>query len=361
MKYRQATILAEKTLGTATTLTVPINLKDAISRIDLLYKPTLVSSAMLAALAVNISKIELVDGSVPLHSLNGRQNQALCIYDRRVPTMNSGVTSGGTPAYCMLGIDFGRFLFDPLLAFDPTRFDNPTLKITHDPALVDAACTVHTLEIIAHVFDEKSISPVGFLSAKEHVTWQATSATDKEDLDLPLDLVLRQILLRGWHTGVDPKTVITDLKLREDGGKRIPFDRDLDRYIEYMKGVWSRVVDGVSDYVDNGGTYYKYVTPTDHWVSVTALPVGINTVTQLAAGAQGGYVQWQNVNTCWNTGLASGYLPHHCIQIPFGNQQDIDDWYDVTKLGSLKARVTGGTNYGSGSEIQLITQQLRRY
>ncbi len=96
MNYRQATILAEKTLGTATTLTVPINLQDPISRIDLLYKPTLVSSGMLAALAVNISKIELVDGSDALHSLNGRQNQALCIYDRKVPTMNSGVLSGGT-------------------------------------------------------------------------------------------------------------------------------------------------------------------------------------------------------------------------------------------------------------------------
>lgn len=361
MKYRLATILAEKTLGTATTLTVPINLKDPISRIEMLYQPSLVSQGMLAALAVNISKIELVDGSDVLHSLNGRQNQALCIYDRKVPTMNSGVLSGGTEAFAMLGIDFGRYLYDPLLAFDPTKFQNPQLKITHDPALVDAAATVHTLEVKAHVFDELVISPVGFLAATEHVTWQAASATDKEDLDLPLDHVLRQILIRGWHTDVDPKTVCTWLTLREDGGKRIPFDLDLDRYIEYMKGVWPRVIDGVADYVDNGGNYVKYVTPTDHWVSIVALPVGIDTATELTAGGQGGKVNWRNDNTCWNTGTASGYLPHHCIQIPFGDQSDIDDWYDVRAIGSLKARVTGGTNYGAGSEIQLIIQQLRRY
>lgn len=361
MKYRQATILAEKTLGTATTLLVPINLRDPISRIDLLYQPTLVSQGMLAALPVNISKVELVDGSDVLHSLSGRQNQAVCIYDRRVPTMNSGVLSGGTEAFCGLGIDFGRFLFDPELAFDPQKFENPQLKITHDPALVDASCTVHTLEIIAHCFDEKVISPIGFLQTKEHVSWQAASDGDKQDLDLPLDCSIRQIILRGWHTDVDPKTVVKWLTLREDGGKRIPFDRDLDRYIEYMKGVWPQVVEGVSDYVDNGGNYVKYVTPTDHWVSVYSLPVGIDTATELTAGSQGGKVNWRNDNTCWNTGTARGYLPHHCIQIPFGNQQDMDDWYDVTTLGSLKARVTGGANYGAGSLIELIIQQLRRY
>lgn len=361
MKYRLASIQAEYALSTTTTEVIPINIQDPISRIEILWKPTLYSSAMLAALAVGISKIELVDGSDALHSLNGRQNQALCIYDRRVPTMNSGVLSGGTQAFCGLGIDFGRFLYDPMLAFDPTKFRNPQLKITHDITLVDAGATVHTLEVFAHVFDEKVISPIGFLSATEHVSYIAATAAAKKDLDLPVDLVLRQLIIRGWHTGVDPKTVVAHLELIEDGGKRVPIDVEIDDYIERMKGVWPRVVDGVSDYVDNGGTYYKYVTPTDHWVSVTALPVGINTVTQLAAGAQGGYVQWQNVNTCWNTGLASGYLPHHCIQFPFGNPQDLDDWFDAPSLNSLKARTTAGTNVGAGSQIELIIQQLRRY
>ncbi len=263
----------------------------------------------------------------------------------------------------MLGIYFGRYLFDPLLAFDPRLFTNPVLKITHDPALVDAACTVHTLEIVAHCFDEKVISPIGYLSAKEHVTWQAGSATDKEDLDLPLDHVLRQIILRGWHTGVDPKTVVSHLVLREDGGKRVPFDRDLDRYIEYMKGVWPFVEEIRADYIDNAGSYYKYCTPTDHWVSFAGIPNDYVTKDSpwMNGGGQGGYIRIHATDTLWMTAMIKGYLPHHCIQIPFGQQGEIDDWYDVTRLGSLKARVTGGSNYGSGSEVQLITQQLRRY
>ncbi len=361
MNYRIATIQAEYSLSTATTETIPINLQDPISRIEILWKPTLVSSAMLAALAVGISKIELVDGSDALHSLSGRQNQALCLYDRRAPTMNSGVLSGGTQAFCTMGIDFGRFLYDPELAFDPTKFRNPQLKITHDSTLVDAACSAHTLEVFAHVFDEKVISPIGFLSAKEHVSYVAASEAAKKDLDLPLDLALRQILIRGWHTGVDPCTVVNHIELREDGGKRIPFDLDTFRYVDRMKGHWREIEEVCGDYVDNGGNYYKYVTCTDHWGSITCLPVGVKTVTYLEAGIQGGYVQWKNDNTCWNTASVKGYLPHHCIQFPFGRQDQIDDWYDVTRLGSLKARITSGANYGSGSEIELIIQQLRRY
>ena len=90
MNYRYATILAEKSLSTKGTETIPINIQDPISRLEIGWHPTLNDNAMLAALAVGISKIELVDGSDVLHSLNGRANQALCIYDRRVPTMNHG-------------------------------------------------------------------------------------------------------------------------------------------------------------------------------------------------------------------------------------------------------------------------------
>lgn len=363
MNYRLATIQPEYSLGVKTTETIPLNIQDPISRIEIFHKPTLVQSAMVAALAVCISKIELVDGSDALHSLSGRQNQALCIYDRRVPTMNSGVLSGGAEAMATYGIDFGRFLYDPLLAFDPTRFRNPQLKITHDSTLVDALCGTHTLEVMAHVFDEKVISPIGFLSASEHVSYVAANITAKRDLDMPVDMPLRQMLLRGYFTGQDPKTVIAHLELREDGGKRIPYDVEIDDYIDRMKGHWSQVEEIRADYIDNIGNYYKYCTPTDHWVSVAGMNVGdVNhEASWLSGGCQGGFVRIHNEDTLWMTAMVKGYLPHHCIQFPFGNPQDIDDWYDVTRLNNLKARITSGATVGLGSQIELIIQQLQRY
>jgi len=361
MNYREALVLAEVDLGSAGTRTIPLNVKDPISRIEFLYKPTLVNSAMLAALPVNISKIELVDGSDVLHSLNGRQNQALCLYDRRMGTLNSSVTSGGVEASCVMGIDFGRYLYDPQLAFLPSKFDNPTIRVTHDRALVDADVAAHTLQVVAHCFDEKVVNPIGYLTAREHVSHVFASDGAKEDFDLPVDLVLRQIMVRAWHTGVDPLTVATHFRLSEDNDKRIPFDMELDDYYQRMKGTWKPIEEIIADYVNDNGDYYKYVTPTDHWVSVAAIPNGVDDPIKTEGGSQGGYVRWECLNTAWSTAHVMGYLPHHCIQIPFGNPQDIDDWYDTTKVGDLKARITSGANYGAGSEVQVCVQQMRRY
>jgi len=53
-----------------------------------------------------------------------------------------------------------------------------------------------------------------------------------------------------------------------------------------------------------------------------------------------------------------GWLPHgvHCT--PFGDQDDIDDWYDVRTIKSLKADLTHAAATGG---IQIFLEQLRTY
>jgi len=361
MNYRLATILAEKALSTASTETIDINVKDPISRLDIVWQPTFMDKANLAALPVGISKIELVDGSDVLHSLNGRVNQALCIYDRRVPTMNHGIFVGGAKLHCTMGIDFGRFLYDPVLAFDPTKFRNPQLKITHDSTLLSALTVTHTLEILAHLFDEKVIAPIGFLIAKEHKAYVAASEDSYEYTDMPTDHPIRQMLIRGFHTQQDPTDVVDHFKLSEDNDKRIPIDMNLVSYVNRMKGVWLPVVEPVMDYIDTVGGYSKYVTPTDRCTIYTGH--GNNSCDYwVEGGIEGGYVQrYADVVSAFHSGLVHGYLPHSCIQIPFGLQDDLDDWYDVTRVGSLVVRTQAAGEYGSGSEISIHLQQLRRY
>ncbi len=359
MNYRIATILAEKSLGTKTTETIPLNVQDPISRIEIGWRPRLLNNAMLAALAVGISKVELIDGSDVLHSLSGRQNQALCLYDRRVPTMNDGNLISGSYQYATLGIDFGRFLYDPELAFDPTKFRNPQLKITHDSTLLGADTSTHSLEVFAHLFDERAISPVGFLTAREHFVWTPSGNNVTQEADLPTDMPIRQILLQPYFTGKAPTSVVDYFKLSEDNDKRIPLDLELTSYCKRMRGSWKTLEEVISDYVDSGGSYDKYVAPTSEFTVVSGLPHTGMTVT-LDTYVNGGFVRLISNNTAMLVAIAHGYLPHHCIQFPFGRQDMIDDWYDVTRVGSLKAKMVSATTETTAL-VGLILQQLRRY
>jgi len=361
MNYRYATVLAEKALAGAGTETIDLNLQDPISRIEIGYHVTLADTAMLAALVSPIIKVELVDGSDVLHSLSGVENQALCIYDRRVPTMNHAELIMGADCYATLGIDFGRFLYDPELAFDPTKFRNPQLKITHNRLLVGATTATHLIEVFAHCFDEKVISPVGFLMSKEHKAYTLGAAAAYEYTDLPTDFPIRQMIIRAYLTQEGPKNIVDTIKLSEDNDKRIPIDCGLEAYIRRMKGVWPLLQEGCTEYGHGAGTYDKYVTPTDHMTAYMGMGIGGTNVPYLGDYIKGGFVQRLcSVGAMMVLGFVTGYLPHHCIQFPFGRQDDLDDWYDVTKVGSLKLRLLSKAA-GSGGTVGVILQQLRRY
>ncbi|KKL88030.1 hypothetical protein LCGC14_1928740, partial [marine sediment metagenome] len=56
-----------------------------------------------------------------------------------------------------------------------------------------------------------------------------------------------------------------------------------------------------------------------------------------------------------------GWLPNHCVQFPFGKPDDLNDWYDVTKLGSLRLRLKGGSGGSSNGTGAVVLQQFRRY
>lgn len=360
MNYRLADILAEKPLGTTTTEVIDLNILDPISRIEIIHRPTSMSAAMDAAFAAQLLKIELVDGSDVLHSLNGYQNQALLLYDRRVPSLNGGMLLSGATQYILYGIDFGRFLYDPELAFDPKRFRNPQLKITHDSTAIGSLTVTHTLQVVAHCFDEKAISPIGFLSAKQLFSYVSAHDETYEYVTLPTDRIIRQILLRGFKKDYDAKTVVDHFRLSEDNDKRIPIDVELGVYSNMMRGVWQQIVDQVTEYAATGETYCKYVTPTEENMCVSGMDgAGGDGTPKLYGATTGGKVAW--LGTAAICGLATGYIPHHTYQFPFGKQQDLDDWYDVTKLGSLVARLRSGSESGANSEISLALQQLRRY
>lgn len=359
MKYRTARILAEESLAASGTKTIDLNVAEPISRIDLRYKYTKGSDAMIAHPSKDISKIELVDGSDVLHSLSGYENQALCIYDRRVPTMCHGQHLTANSEEAQFGIDFGRFLWDPILAFLPSKFKNPQLKVTYDSDLSDASSTSPVLEVFGHLFDEKAVSPVGFLMSKEHYNAAAPANDSYKYVDLPTDYPIRQMILRAYEDAYAPWNCIEGVRLDEENMKRIPLDYLIEEYYRIMKGVWQAVEEQCIMSVTTSARLF-YVTPTDYYATLAAQAVGGAPTSYPATWQPGGKFSMTADAQQSVMGFARGYLPNHCIQFPFGLQNELDDWYDVTKKGSIRLRVRGGS-VGTSAEFQVVLQQLRKY
>lgn len=194
--YRVATILAQESATTAATKTIDLDLSNPISRVSIVFKPTNSNQTMIAHPAKCISKIEIVDGSNVLFSTDAMGARAIDYYGTEIHPVD--VLDYNISSECMFqcNLYFGRWLWDKELALDPMRFTNLQLKITHNKALGGSTPTTATLAVYADVFDDKKISPIGFLMTKEQYSYLPT-ASAWEYVDLATDHPYRQILVVG--------------------------------------------------------------------------------------------------------------------------------------------------------------------
>ncbi|MCK4300667.1 MAG: hypothetical protein KAX80_14085, partial [Planctomycetes bacterium] len=308
--------------------------------------------------AAQVSKVEVVDGSDVLCSLSGRQIEALAFFDGG---MGQGVERewrNGCPNELVLAINFGRYLYDPELALDPTRFRNPQIKITHNKASGGSAPNAATLEIFAEVFAERTISPMGFLMSKEWLAYTLEGGAYKS-IDLPDDHILKRLLVMSLAAGKWVDNQIDTIKLSEDNDKRVPLDMDM---IDLMRVMGQKYGPFIDEWVcTHSGVDAYYWYPTCASAPAVAIsPIGsasVYTENERAGGKQD--VRCSAVSA-WRA-IVRGYHPHGAVPIDFGRQNDLNDWYDVTKLGSLKLRPKAGSSPLASSTCEIVTQQLRAY
>lgn len=364
MKYRIADIFAPKDLGASGTEVIDIKLKDCISRIDIQYKFTTPASAasMSAPPCACLPKIELVDGSSILHSLSGYEEQALNLFNRGKMPRQYVNLAASTVNIFKCGIDFGCFLFDQQLAFDPKKYKNPQLKIQYNETNCIAGSDAGTLEVIAWVFDEKVPSPVGFLLSKEIYSY-TPAASAHEYVDLPTDLLTRALLIRALTTDVDIVTQMDTLKLSEDNDKRIPIEQTFQNLLEQNIENYGELIEDIT--LDASVTARNlYIIPTYEVVAASfntgaydAADADVGAITITANKAALG----ANVTVLHQNAKIKGYAPHSSIFIPFGKQMEIEDWYDVTKLGSLRADILATSDDQTNAAAYIVTQQLQKY
>jgi len=361
MNYRTADVLTEEDASSAKTKTIDLTLRDIVSRMFIRFKAKNagVRATLLANPAALITKIELVDGSDVLFSLNGYEAQALNYYDQLVTPDTEIIDGDNDWQHACFMIDFGRFLFDPVLAFDPTKFTNPQLKITHNYKALDANAVEGKLLVQAHIFDEKVPTPTGFLMSKEIQTYSSGDDT-YEYVEIPTDHPMRQLLVRAYLTNKSFESEINEIRLSEDNDKRIPFDLSIEPYIRYLCGTLPPIHEHFQLRAQTSATYF-YIIAT-YWPIIYGMSQTVADWVRSSAAYEGEKQAMASATQMSSPfmGYATGYVPHQTLSFPFGLQQEIADWYDVTKLGSLRARLHG-TSGASAAEVTLFSQQVRNY
>ena len=358
MNYRTTELLSEKDVGDAGTEVIDLDLSDIISRIMVKFATRNPSGALTIqeTEVANLPKIELVDGSDVLYSLTGMQGQAMDFFDTLRHNQSNGSFVPTWDLVCVVNINFGRKLFDPELALDPKKFTNPQLKVTFDEDAAVASTLVNKLTVIADVFDEKSVSPVGFLMNKELKAYSGT-ASAIEETDMPTDFPHRKLMIQARQANLWLGAILSRIKLSENNDKKIPLDMDIKHLERWLETIWPPYWQHLVADLDQTTGDALYTIPTQ---AITC--DGNYAASTIKDGVPFGYTQTYKSGVSADIGYQAfevrGYLPHGCLCIPFGDQADMNDWYDA-KGKNLKLKITAG-ELQSGT-IRIVNQQVRSY
>lgn len=358
MNYREATLLAETSITADKVETIDLDFRDIVSRLDITYRYSASQHGMNDYAYADVTKIEIVDGSDVLMSLSGAECQALNIYNRECRTMSHGQHMTSNSEFQTFGIDFGRSLWDKEYAFDPSKFVNPQLKVTIDHATSDTGITTSYLAVKAHMFDERKVTPRGFLMAKEHYSYTCGADGSYEYVELPQDYPVRQMLLRAYRSGYEPWNVIEDVRLDINNEAKIPFDLNIEEYHRRSKGTDPLVEEYFMAQVADSETTF-YVTPTDYWMPLTGMCNGAYIIYNSSV-ARGGKLLLTANTTTQIRGVVSGYLPNHCVRFPFGLKDEPSDWFNVGAIDKARLRLEAGSSGTSGTGA-IVLEQLRTY
>lgn len=362
MNYRFATILASETHTADTTKTIDIDVVDPITQFVITHTPTNGNQAAGDAHPARcIPLIELVDGSDVLFSLSGVEAQAADFYHNMREPANIVLYTNGMDSEMIFNMNFGRFLNDPLYALDPTKFSNLQLKITIDVNGGGSLVTTGNLTVLAKLFDEKTITPVGLMMHKELKSFTLANATH-EYTDLPTDYPYRKLFVRAQRYGTGPEYQIDTLKLSEDTDKRVLVNNTM---FEILRAVTSQIRPYREWIIGPGTTsaQFFYCTPT-YWPAFggSGWRNAAATVDPKFYVGDGGRFQEisDTAGPNWQC-LVEGWAPHGVIEIPFGLQDEPDDWYDVSGIGNLKLDIKGGSSVGTTQSCEIFLQQARPY
>jgi len=356
LNYRKTAIYAQTDASTAKTEPIDLDLSEVISRLQVKFNATNSTHDATDHPAKQVSKVEIVDGSDVLYSLSGQQIEALMFYNTKRGRNYEMEYRNGLENRMVLDLLFGRKLWDPLLAFDPRKFKNPQLKITHNKALGGSLPTTATLEVFADVFDEKVVEPIGYIMPKEFKAYTSPSSADNEYTELPNDYPIKRIGVMGYKADLWWDNIFTEIELDEENKKRLPWSIDAYDLMQLAMTEYGQYVETLVGTAPTIATHTWFVTPVEVPAPMIS-PIGGSWYGGIGSETSGGYISQVFTVQCAFRALISGIIPHGLVPLDCGDQMDPDDWYDVTKKGKIKLRVKAG----GSADIKIVLEQLRKY
>lgn len=370
MKNRDAVIEYQKVLDDAGTLTKDLSIVDPVSAIYLEHQVTNESTSCKGNfLSDVITKIEIVDGSDVLYSVNLTELEALHFYKTgKTPTLFPSEFASGKQRHGVL-LMFGRSLWDQDYAIDFTKFKNPQLKITSN---IDAITThgsnvgmaTGTLlcTIVAKVL-EGMAAPGKYLMAKELLSFTSSSSSGAEERkDLPLDLVYRMLMTRHWVQQSDIDEITSTLKLTADSDKYVAFNRkvkQLDAEAFALFGAGQLKHDIFTSHQAAFRMLFNkepFYTPLS-WEDATPEIIGDryfwSSEGKLDITDNAGSVVSSDMKI---SGIETGHALHATLPILFGDPTNPNTWFDPTAYKKLELVFTSG---GTAGACAVVAEQVR--
>ena len=317
----------------------------------------------------NISKIELVDGSMVIFSLSGAEAQGLAFYGHGVKARDF---LRGTPSqnqYCDIWLMFGRYMYDKMLALDPTKFSNLQLKVTWNLATVNAVSATTgfvtgtlVVRIVARLMEEVP-TPEGFLMTKQHYSYGTGGSSTTKYLDLPTDHPYRFVAMRVHVENKQGMEILQNIKLNIDAESYVPFEltgSDLANIGLALRGF---AEEGRYIYAKHSTTIdLSLFNPGRHGQSLQGENAG-----EIWCASGGG--NRFTVNLFDHSGAAitsyknaryigRGVAKMDCLVYPFGRIDEPEDWLDVSQFGSVRLEPQ---TEGWSATATVMLQQLKKY
>jgi hypothetical protein len=359
MNYREVELLRAESIATAGTRTLDLGTDQPVSRLDIVWKKT--NSARVAAGHPHliISRIDVVDGSDVLFSLDGGMAQAMAFFTQNRQSGGYLNYETGQMSAQVASIYFGRYMWDELYALDPKKHNNIQIKVAHNLASGGSVGTVADLSVYAHVFNDKVPAPKGFVQSLEIYSYLAV-ANAWVYIDMPQDYPIRGLMFGAPQCTEGPSGNLAQFKVSENGGQNILAEALMNRYNLIQSAnlePWSEHVTMVPAAVN---TYAPvYVTP--HWERrFTANVEGAG----VAIGVRSDQGCLTQVQTAAGTPLVEGFVHGFCpfgqIWIPFAGQTEDSGWETVGK-GNSRIDIQGSAGPDLTHPVKVAISQFRKY